>query len=249
MLVCCLGLLPGLRAQSHLLEDVVYLHNGSIIRGQLLENVPGSHVRIGILGGSELVYQYEEIERITQEPSPYRNIKLKLYKDDMPVTYRQKGIYNLFSLGMGFGENEWGGTANVSFQYRLGWHFGQYLNAGLGSGLDPYGAGLFMPVWAEIHGDLMQKVVSPHYVLQLGYGIPVEQSWNILVLEGGPLLHAGVGFKVNTRRRTEWTFTWGFKAQHTYQERREWWGPNGEPVISRGVRRYQRIVFQASIGF
>ncbi len=242
--------LNSLQAQSYTQEDVLYLKNGSVIRGQIVVHVPGSHIRIEILGGSELLYDIDEIDLIKHEPSKYRRIKLKLRKEYVPISFRKRGIYNRFGLGFGFGENEWGPVINVSYQYSLGYHFNQYMNVGIGSGLEPYESGLIMPFWAELHGDLLQKVISPHYLLQVGYGYAAVRGWNIDRMDGGVYAHAAVGFKVNTRRRAEWIFTLGFKAQSTYQERREWWGFGGQgPVISRGIRRYQRIVFTTTFGF
>jgi hypothetical protein len=47
--------------------DVVYLKDGSIIRGTIVEQVPGETIRIKTSGGSEFVFQMEEVKRITSE--------------------------------------------------------------------------------------------------------------------------------------------------------------------------------------
>ena len=47
-------------------EDVVYLKNGSIIRGQIIEIIPEMGVKIETSGGSIFVYQFEEIEKIEE---------------------------------------------------------------------------------------------------------------------------------------------------------------------------------------
>ena len=62
------GLPTGLSAQS-IEEDVIYLHDGSIIRGHITEQIIGDKVKIEILGGSLFVFKVEEIEKITREPS------------------------------------------------------------------------------------------------------------------------------------------------------------------------------------
>lgn len=60
-------------------EDVVYLKNGSIIRGQIVELIPNKRISIRLAGGSILVYQLNEIERIEKQQSilstenPYKN--------------------------------------------------------------------------------------------------------------------------------------------------------------------------------
>lgn len=47
--------------------DVVYLKNGSIIRGQIIEKIPDSIVKIQTKDGNVFVYKVEEIEKITRE--------------------------------------------------------------------------------------------------------------------------------------------------------------------------------------
>jgi hypothetical protein len=53
--------------QTDMLVDVVYLKNGSIIRGALLENEPSSHVKLQTKDGSIFVYKIDEILKIARE--------------------------------------------------------------------------------------------------------------------------------------------------------------------------------------
>lgn len=60
-------------------EDVVYLKNGSVIRGQIVEIIPDEKISIRLAGGSVLVYRFDEIERIEKQQvirvddNPYKN--------------------------------------------------------------------------------------------------------------------------------------------------------------------------------
>ena len=49
-------------------EDVVYLKNGSIVRGMIMEQIPNESVKIETYDGSIFVYKMDEIEKITKEP-------------------------------------------------------------------------------------------------------------------------------------------------------------------------------------
>lgn len=52
-------------------QDAVYLRNGSIIRGKVLENVVGKYTRIEIVGPNALVIPESEVERLVlDEPVP-----------------------------------------------------------------------------------------------------------------------------------------------------------------------------------
>jgi hypothetical protein len=49
--------------------DVVYLKNGSIIKGTIVEQTPGTQVKIQTRDGNMFVYDFSTIEKITKEKS------------------------------------------------------------------------------------------------------------------------------------------------------------------------------------
>lgn len=48
-------------------QDVVYLKNGSIIRGMIIEQIPNKSIKIQTKDGNVFVYEMDEIEKITKE--------------------------------------------------------------------------------------------------------------------------------------------------------------------------------------
>lgn len=50
------------------MEEVIYLKDGSIIWGVIIEQVPGIRVKIQTRDGNILVCQVEQIDRIMKEP-------------------------------------------------------------------------------------------------------------------------------------------------------------------------------------
>ena len=52
---------------SQQMQDVVYLKNGSIIRGMIIEQVPGTSLKIQTSDGSVFAYAMDQVERITKE--------------------------------------------------------------------------------------------------------------------------------------------------------------------------------------
>ncbi len=62
-------LLSSISALAQNYEDVVYLKNGSIIRGTIVEKDPNANVKIETKDGSLFVYPYSEVERTAQEES------------------------------------------------------------------------------------------------------------------------------------------------------------------------------------
>lgn len=53
------------------MQDVVYLKNGSIIRGMVVEQVPGKSIKVKTADGSVFVYAMDEVERIAKEEVPH----------------------------------------------------------------------------------------------------------------------------------------------------------------------------------
>lgn len=78
-IVCLLVLVSNAPAQQQFQEDVVYLKNGSIIRGVIIHQVPNEPLKIQIKGGSVMVIQMTDILRIAKEmpmqPSIHRSEK------------------------------------------------------------------------------------------------------------------------------------------------------------------------------
>lgn len=69
MLIAVLLMIFGISAYSqNNLEEVVYLKNGSIIRGTIIEQIPNETLKIQTRDGSVFVYKFDEIIKITKEP-------------------------------------------------------------------------------------------------------------------------------------------------------------------------------------
>jgi len=75
------------------MQEVVYLKNGSIIKGIVIEQVPNEYVKVQTRDGSIFVYNANEVEKITKEPIS----KTSYYNEG----YERKGFIGL-SIGPSF---------------------------------------------------------------------------------------------------------------------------------------------------
>lgn len=55
-------------ASAEELQEVVYLKNGSVIRGTIIEQVPNQSLKIKTTDGNIFVFKIDEVEKITKEP-------------------------------------------------------------------------------------------------------------------------------------------------------------------------------------
>ena len=145
-------------AQNGNMEDVVYLKNGSIIHGTIIEQVPNESLKVKTKDGSVFVYKITEVDKMTKEQiantsgnsgnnnysgNQYTNIAVPSYKQ-LKMNYNphmympQLGDpYNPAVSGLcswlipGLGQMISGETGRgLGF---LGGYFGCYLVVGIGS--------------------------------------------------------------------------------------------------------------------
>jgi TM2 domain-containing membrane protein YozV len=146
-------------AQNGNLEDVVYLKNGSIIRGTIIEQIPNESLNVKTKDGSVFVYKMTEVSKITKEQianassntgnnnigNQYANIASPSYKQiKMNYNYHMyvpqpSDPYNPIVSGVcswfipGLGQMICGETGRgLGF---LGGYVGSYLVMGIGSGV------------------------------------------------------------------------------------------------------------------
>ena len=84
------------------MQEVVYLKNGSIIRGIIIEQIPNESLKIQTTDGSIFFYKITEIEKITKEaPQQLKASKSKTnniakYRGFVDLGYTAKvGTYGL----------------------------------------------------------------------------------------------------------------------------------------------------------
>ena len=99
-------------------EDVVYLKDGSVIRGMIIEQKPNKYIKIKS-GQNIFVYQMDEIDKMTKEISKYTtDVKDKTW-----------------SIQAGFGTHRSFSLIAITKDFRIGNNGAFFITAGLGSAL------------------------------------------------------------------------------------------------------------------
>lgn len=78
------------------LQDVVYLKNGSIIRGDIIEMVPGETVKIMTADGCVFIYGFADVEKFTKERPMYYGRTAIKKKSPLAA-----GVMSYFMPGLG----------------------------------------------------------------------------------------------------------------------------------------------------
>jgi hypothetical protein len=85
------------------MEDVVYLKDGSIVRGVIIEQVPGKTLKIKTRDANVFVYEFSKVEKITKEESPVAHRAGEKKGTRFVFTGLLGGvIYDGFFVGAGF---------------------------------------------------------------------------------------------------------------------------------------------------
>ncbi|MFK7970747.1 MAG: hypothetical protein AB8F95_10285 [Bacteroidia bacterium] len=254
LLVLLAGISVTTFAQKNKTEDVIYLKNGSVLRGIVIERVPGSHVKILITTNSELTVKEEEIARLEQQKPANMQIYYLLRSNRRKVSLersgRQKGLAFQWGINLSGSTDAWGDFSVIpGVTMKAMYHLPSQWSLGAGIGVTPLSNGGIIPMFVEAQKTFGKSVGGQPYVFgQLGYGHGAWDSWGVRDFKGGPMTQIGAGYTIHTRRRTEWMFAFGIQVQPTSFDRVDWnWGWEPEPVVI-GNQNSLQVVPQLTIG-
>lgn len=141
-------------------QDVIYLKNGEVLSGIIVEQIPGVSMKIETAEHKIFNIKMNEIERTTKE-------KVMLSAKQQKVL--KSGFEGNGALGYNKGSGDYGLDRlliNLSVGYRFYPVF--FLGAGLGVRQYPDLKATLVPVYIDIRGELMDSKVSPFVSAQVG---------------------------------------------------------------------------------
>lgn len=170
LILLVVGVLLGAAAMAQSYRDVVYLHNGSVIRGQVVEHTIGDKLRVQTSDGSLFVYNSDEVRLIEKE----------LFNSSRRPQYNyepNKSVYR--------GYVELSGTMptgkywehHIDFATGHGAYIHPFLYAGGGIGLSFFtdAESVLFPIYGEVRGILPTNVgVKPYIGLRLGVSTDLD---------------------------------------------------------------------------
>lgn len=236
-----LALLLNISVSAQKTQDVVYLHNGSMVRGQLIEKIEGSHVKIETADGSLWVFPMAEVKEVGTANTPARS------KD---FAQSPRGFYNLLDAGIMSGQSGDESIHSPSVHTIGGYRFNPHLAAGLGVGIENFEIPL-APVFAEGRYYVLKKGrFSPFVALQGGYAIPLknyrdfENEW---INKGGIMANANIGLRNYINSNLGLVVSAGFRHQQSVSKQVYWWFTDTDEASL--IHRYNRFVFRIGLVF
>ena len=186
-------------------QDVVYLKNGSIIRGVIIEQVPNKSIKIETADRNVFVYQMDEIEKLTKEQ--YQGRKSSSTYNGIGLQPGYKGIIE-FGYQIGTGTY---GMDRLKLNIINGYQINPYFSLGFGTGLRYYfdADAALIPLFADFRANFIDNKISPYLSLGLGYTFDATNSF-----EGvGFLLNPTVGFSFKVSDNSALNVGLGYEMQ------------------------------------
>lgn len=166
-LCCCFSL----QAQTY--TETVYLKNGSIINGIIVEQIPNESLKIKTKDGNLFVFQMDEVAKITKDVPTYFSRtsddsgSMGNYNSTLKSGYR-----GFIDLGYSFGVGDYG-VDRIEFSTSHGYQFNPYFYLGAGAGFNYYHDGQVasVPIFANPRVDFPTGSISPFVDVKVGYSV------------------------------------------------------------------------------
>ncbi len=182
-------------------EDVIYLNNGSILRGKVVENINGVRTRIEIVGRNIIVIPDSAVKLILMDQSV------------APLDRENKASPVEMTANVSFlGGSKNSGSCTFITSYR----FPSRLSVGGGIGNEWFDQQQ-IPFIADVKYSFLKGSWSPYLYAQGGFAVPLSKKVDGDNSEhyGGVLAGAGAGIRFNFTKHNAIIFSLGYRYQKT----------------------------------
>ena len=221
-------------------EDIVYLKNGSIIKGKVLEMVIGGDIKIETPDGSLFIYKTEDVLKTERKNKPEEKTKnnqsyvketpSEKYYEEKTEDLSEDGNVNIYmSPGLIIGSNfanslilfEGINNTALSHSISVGYKLGKSKNYTLGPGV---GIQTFQDPMLSLFVDNKyflgnSKTFKPYLYGQLGYSVLIFNLGDVEDSQGGALIEGGGGLAVKVGKKLHLGLSLGlFYQRHDFTQ-------------------------------
>jgi len=225
-------------------DDVIYLNNGSFLRGTIVKLDPGIMLRIVLARRDTLVIAMADVNEIRKEDVPVESDR------NYDEGVKSQGYTFMADVGFGLGKLEgmdrYMDPAESQFSVALslfnGFTITPYVQLGLNTGIEVWSKRAFLPIRVDFRANFIKSGNTPFAYLDAGYSVgwrTGEPGMNL----GGATAGIGLGAKFRVASRHAMLLSLGYRFQQT----REWVESNC--VRSLATRDAHLISFRIGMMF
>ncbi len=212
---------PCFAQQKENCRDVVFLSNGSILRGKITEYHLDGDLAMTTWGGAEIRLPVSNVKKVKQHcrtPLSHRS-----------YIFRESGCYHASRVVTQVGHSGIG----LGLQHSSGWKISRLLGLGIGVGVENLAPGnddvATYPVFAEARGYFLRSNVSPFYALAAGWAFADQKNdqnnftTTTETWRGGWMTQGQIGYRVGNH----FTVHVGLRFQHKVRTWKNWGNVKG----------------------
>lgn len=220
-------------------EDVLYLKNGSILRGKILE-MDADTIMIEIVGRNIFVFPRSEARGITQEKRT--------------IAYKESGYMFVLETGLLTGRtprnNNFGPNQSItSFTLHCvnGYELRPEFALGIGVGVDGYQNASVVPLYLRATGSVFKltEQISPLYIVDVGYGFYSHIFNGSNGGNGGLMVNPALGLRIRLGSSSSFIMNAGYRIQKL--QTNSFFGSPGDGIQEKFT--YKRMSVRAGFMF
>lgn len=225
--------------------DVLYLKNGSVLRGTLQRYSPkGDTLYFLNRNGLSMAVSENIIKKIVQYDA-------QVLHYEKPYLFREKGIWGAITVNgmLGRTGSDNSPTLGTGITGVIGWRENRWQNWGIGVSYDQYyigsGNSAMLATFAEWRGMLRASRVSEVFSVSAGWGVPLSEvpntGWAVSDnknVSGGFYFHPAIGWRIGASSRYNFIFDVGVRFQNAiYRSENTWLSRDYHVLHRRSVVR------------
>ncbi|WP_195662611.1 DUF481 domain-containing protein [Bacteroides congonensis] len=169
LLTLLLSISTYVAAQNY--TEVVYLKNGSVIKGVIIEQVPNVSLKIKTGDGSLIICQMNEVEKIIKEERYTRDYRTDI-DNRKAARNTLKGYKGFVDFGYIADLSDYDAN-KVEISTSHGYQFNNYFYLGGGVAADFYTDAdlIAVPIFVDFRANFINKKVTPFANIKTGYSV------------------------------------------------------------------------------
>ena len=197
-------------------QEVVYLKNGSVIRGFVVELQPGASLKIQTVDGNLFVFQMSEVEKFTRELPMQNTVGNSLYGIEnvidpivKPESVKTRGYKGFVDGGFTAGYDFVWEVANTSHGYQFNPYF--FVGGGLGWHCFFIDGSVNVPIFANVRANFLNKKCSPFVDYKIGASLGDLLGFYTSLIAGCKIkrFNIGMGFTLGTAEMYDYSSSYG----------------------------------------